>query len=114
MNDKQFHLKQLIEIIKIQNDQVIFLIGNEEKRMEASRTCMAAISPVFKNMLYGNMMESECNTLIRLPVVEPTAFEFIINFAYGERVCLNDKNIISMIKVSDQYQIQMLSIKRKK
>lgn len=111
MESESMHFQQLMNTIKKQTDTVTFKIGNEGKIMEVTRLCLAAISSVFETMLYGGMRESEPNALIQLPDIEPAIFEFLVNFAYGKKVWCNDKNIISIMKVADKYQIEMLSIK---
>ena len=82
---------QLLNITRMFNDDIFndvtFVIGKERKEFHAHRALLAAISPVFRAMLYGNMRESEIHSIITISDIDPIGFECIVKYSY----CMNPK-----------------------
>eukprot|EP01084_Bolivina_argentea_P022166 41195_1 len=88
---------------------VTFIIGSEKKEFKANRMIISSTSDVFKAMLYGNMKESQPNVEIEIPDIDSKAFKLVLKYAYCNEPQLTVKNVINVAKISQKYQILLLS-----
>ena len=98
---------RLVNLIERQSDMITFVVGKQQKVMKCAGLCMSAISCFFEILLDNRKESDEC-TPILMKDVEPAIFEFIIDWAYGKEVCFDDKNIISIMRMADKYQMILL------
>jgi len=96
MSEGQFH-------------DVTFVVGDDEVKINGSRTNLASISPVFKAMLYGEMKEAQNNSIIRVPDCNPAAFECIIRYSHGIDPKINMENSVHVCQITEKYQISSLA-----
>ncbi|XP_037935517.1 uncharacterized protein LOC119669611 [Teleopsis dalmanni] len=93
-----------------------FIVGfakDEIKRIQCHKGVLAQCSDVFNSMFNGNYSESEENCEIRLNDVQPSVFEYFVNFIYWDVVPNTSslKNIVQLSYLSDKYMIPSLSDK---
>mmetsp|Transcript_11817 Transcript_11817/g.15439 ORF Transcript_11817/g.15439 Transcript_11817/m.15439 type:complete len:437 (+) Transcript_11817:106-1416(+) len=84
---------------------VTFLAGENEIKVHATRSVLAAISPVFESMFYGNMKEAQKDAIVNVPDVSPQALECIIKYAYGVNPEIDTKNCIHARYIAEKYLI---------
>ena len=112
MNHQQ-RREQKLNLLNTMYDEdlcdVTFIIGKERTQFQANRVFLASISPVFKAMLYGKMLESKQNSEIEIVDVEATAFEQILRYSYCNNPHLTPKNIIAIRTICEKYQISLIS-----
>ena len=72
------------------------------------RALFAIHSEVFKRMLFGQMMEGDCNNIVRLNDISCETFEFIQRCFYGLNPVLNANNVVPILCASDKYLIKPL------
>ena len=88
---------------------ITLLIGEQEKEYKVNRVFLASQSPVFEAMFYGNMVESKPNSVVKLPDIEPSLFDCIINYCHVQDPKITTNNVLSLAETCDQYQITELS-----
>eukprot|EP01083_Nonionella_stella_P006520 18955_1 len=72
------------------------------------RALFAIHSQVFRNMLFGNMMESYRTNIVRLNDMSCETFEFIQQCFYGLNPVLTTDNVVPILCTSDKYLIKPL------
>eukprot|EP01084_Bolivina_argentea_P266494 452019_1 len=87
---------------------VCFIIGKDKKEFKLHRICLAAISPVWEAMLFGQMKESEPNAQVSIPDIHPDGFQSVVNFAYNNDPKLTSENVLLIQQICDKYQIKSL------
>eukprot|EP01083_Nonionella_stella_P305302 1064478_1 len=85
-----------------------FIIGENQTQFNVNRVFLAAISPVFHAMLYGEMQESKPNSEVAIKDIDHVAFQCILNFAYNNDPKITPQNVLSVIHICDKYQISLL------
>ena len=88
---------------------VTFLIGPQQIEFRANRIFLAAISEVFKAMLYGSMQESKPNSTVVIPDIDAEAFKSVLDFAYCNDPQITVQNVTSIANIAQKYQISTLS-----
>ena len=96
LNEHQFH-------------DVTFVIGPQKTEYEANRAFFAAVSPVFRAMLYGKMKEGEPDAHVEIDDIDPSAFESVLKFTYCNDPELKESNVVLVKSISQRYQINLLS-----
>ncbi|XP_037931751.1 kelch repeat and BTB domain-containing protein 3-like [Teleopsis dalmanni] len=91
-----------------------FIVGTNEdeiKRIQCHKKVLADCSDVFNSMFNGNFLESAENCEIRLNDVQPSVFEYFVEFIYYDTLPnFNQVNdIIQLDYLSDKYMIRSLS-----
>ena len=74
------------------------------------RAIVAASSPVFHAMLYGNMKESN-EKEITLPSVDTKTFKALLSFAYTGKIEMNTENCLGILEASHYFNVAMLENK---
>ena len=87
---------------------VTFKIGTEGNEYRITRSLLAFISPVFKAMLCGPMMEGQSDSEIILEDMKPDVFDSIVKFAYINDPGINMDIMFPLITACDRYQIRSL------
>lgn len=87
---------------------VTFKIGTERNEYRITRSLLAFISPVFKAMLCGPMMEGQSDSEIILVDMKPNVFDSIVKFAYINDPGINMDTMFPLITACDRYQIKSL------
>ena len=100
------HKLTLIQIscssFSLPTDVILKLPGGN---IEVHRSILAAVSPVFKKMLYGNFKEGKSMT-VDLPKGHFEIMSLVIDFVYhGSCGLKNLDDIFQILEVLDQYQI---------
>ena len=72
------------------------------------RSLFAIHSPVFRKMLYGQMMEADCNNTVKLPDLSRETFEFLQRCFYGLDAPLTASNVVPVLCAADQYLVSPL------
>jgi len=118
-NDKIVYEDYILNnILNLINDSsindVIFIVENEE--LYGIRALFACQSIVFKNMLYGNMMESNPSNEVILNDITINAFKYLRSTFYNIFTNKNDSELTSSIVVdvlfaAQKYLIQPLITK---
>mmetsp|Transcript_305 Transcript_305/g.567 ORF Transcript_305/g.567 Transcript_305/m.567 type:complete len:452 (+) Transcript_305:137-1492(+) len=88
---------------------VTFVVGEMQTKIYGVRSVLAAISPVFKAMLYGEMQEREISSEIKIPDCCPQAFKSIIKYSHGIDPQISIENCLEVRWVSEKYQITSLA-----
>eukprot|EP01083_Nonionella_stella_P174143 602810_1 len=105
--------KLRVNLYNVFNDQkftnITFVVGNEARVFNINRVFIAAISPVFERMCYGQMIESLANSRVKVDDVNADAFQEVLKFAYCNPPSITAANIISIRHICDKYQIEILS-----
>ena len=86
---------------------VVFEIG-KEKKCHGIRALFAIHSPVFKSMLYGNMLESHSSNNVILEDMTQDIFNCLRSCFYGFTPVITYKNVIGLFYHSDKYLITPL------
>ena len=74
------------------------------------RAIVAAGSPVFHAMLYGNMKESN-EKEITLPSVDTKTFKALLSFVYTGKIEMDSENCIGILEAAHYFNIAMLENK---
>ena len=74
------------------------------------RAIVAASSPVFHAMLYGNMKESN-EKEITLPSVDTKTFKALLSFAYTGKIEMNAENCLGILEAAHYFNVAMLENK---
>ena len=83
-------------------DVILKLAGGN---IEAHRSILAAVSPVFEKMFYGNLKEGKSMT-VDLPKDSSEILSHVIDFVYhGSCELKNLDNIFQILEAFDRYQI---------
>jgi len=102
------HILRLLSEEKFSD--VTFIVGQEnEKVLHGCRCLLSLISPVFEAMLYGQMKESASNAVIKIPDINPEAFQSILRYSYGIDPQIDEKNCVLVRDAAEKYQITSLS-----
>ena len=88
---------------------VTFVVGKDKQEFNVNRIFLAAISPVFEAMLYGQMAESKADSKVVIEDATPNAFEQVIKFAYCNKPDIDLDNVHDIASICDKYQIATLS-----
>ena len=73
------------------------------------RAIVAAGSPVFHAMLYGNMKESN-EKEIELPSVDTETFKALLSFMYTGKIEIDSENCYNILEVAHYYNVTLLEI----
>ncbi|XP_061170988.1 BTB/POZ domain-containing protein 6-like [Saccostrea echinata] len=84
---------------------VSFKVGKEEKLVRAHKYVLASRSPVFDALLYGDLAESN---EIKIPDIEPSAFNVLLRFLYCGDIDLNQDTVIGALYAADKYDVEEL------
>ena len=100
------HKLTLIQISRssfsLPTDVILKLAGGN---IEAHRSILAAVSPVFEKMFYGNLKEGKSMT-VDLPKDSSEILSYVIDFVYhGSCELKNLDNIFQILEAFDRYQI---------
>ena len=71
------------------------------------RAIVAASSPVFHAMLYGNMKESN-EKEITLPSVDSETFKALLSFVYTGKIEMNTENCLGILEAAHYFNLAML------
>ena len=74
------------------------------------RAIVAAFSPVFHAMLYGNMKESNEKEII-LPSVDTKTFKSLLVFAYTGKIEVDTENCLGLLEAAHYFNVAMLEKK---
>ena len=75
--------------------------------VSAHRAIVAAGSPVFHAMLYGNMKESN-EKEIELPSVDTETFKALLSFIYTGKIEIDSVNCYNVLEVAHYYNVTLL------
>ena len=78
--------------------------------VSAHRVIVAAGSPVFHAMLYGNMKESSQNEIV-LPTVDTGTFKYLVSFMYCGNIEINTDNCLDILEAACYFNIAPLETK---
>ncbi len=70
--------------------------GLDGQEFRAPRYLFAIYSPVFKAMLYGNMMEANPSNEVVIDGMDPSTFAFLIEYMYGMLPKLTASNVVKV------------------
>ena len=89
-----------------------FTVGNGKnvKIFFGVKTVLAAASPVFEQMIFGNRTHSKIVDSISLPDIVPQAFDWFLKFTHGLNPHLNDKNVTGLYYLAQKYCIDNLAM----
>ena len=79
-----------------------------EGNIDAHKMILAAVSPVFERMFYGDFKEGKSRTA-DLPVDKYKIFKMLIDFIYNgscKLECMDD--ILPLVEVMDRYQMKKM------
>ena len=79
-------------------------------RVSAHRAIVAAGSPVFHAMLYGNMKESN-DKEIALPSVDTATFKTLVLFMYTGKIEIDSENCFSILEATHYFNVAVLENK---
>jgi len=82
-----------------------FLIGTEGKEFKINDTCLAIISPVFREMLFGS--EKRQNKIV-LTNITPEGFSAVIRHAFSLDPEVDPHNVVEVINAAKKYQVYVL------
>ena len=88
---------------------VTFIVGEEHAELKGNRFLLAAISDVFKAMLFGLMEEGKPNAEVTIDDIDADAFQSVLNWAYCADPKVNRDNVVSVKHICRKYQIHSLS-----
>lgn len=80
----------------------LFNVNKEIQIVSANRAILAALSPVFKPMLFGELKEKE---IIELVDTTAAAFREFLQFFYLGEVTLTMENMEEVVRLADKYDI---------
>jgi BTB/POZ domain len=84
---------------------VKFLVGSEQRAINAHKFILAAISSVFRRMFFSDFpSENE----IVITDIDANVFEIMINSIYGREIILNAENIAQVFYVTEKYELRLL------
>ena len=78
--------------------------------VSAHRVIVAAGSPVFHAMLYGNMKESSQKE-IKLPTVNTSTFKILLTFMYSGKAEVNSDNCLDILEAACYFNVAALETK---
>jgi len=87
---------------------VTFRIGPEQTEFRANRIFLAAISDVFKAMLFGSMEEGKPHSIVTIPDIDAKAFGAVLDFSYCKDPRMSIENVVPIAFVAQKYQINTL------
>uniref|UniRef100_A0A915J0B6 BTB domain-containing protein n=1 Tax=Romanomermis culicivorax TaxID=13658 RepID=A0A915J0B6_ROMCU len=88
-------------------------ISQEKVKIWVSKELLAVVSPVFYTMFYGDFRESH-QTKAKEPIYLPgkNSQEFLefldCLFPYLTQIDINETNIVTVLRLSDEYQVKYL------
>ena len=88
---------------------ITFVIGSDQKEFSGNRMLLAAISDVFKAMLFGSMAESKADAVITIEDIDPKGFQSVLNYAHCKDPAISIKNVVSVKEIARRYQIHQIS-----
>ena len=78
---------------------ITLLVGSEKTPVAAHRAILAARSPIFKAMFFGNMAESDSNCKqMHLPEVAPKAFIEFKKYLYSGCASITGDIVIELLR----------------
>ena len=111
-------------VLKLYNQQnndlcdTLFIVGNNDNICEfhVISTLFCINSEVFKNMLNGQMLESQKNNdnnnkkIVYINDINPDGFKFLISYFYNLKPILNNDIVIHIIYISKKYLLNKLKL----
>ncbi|XP_055296834.1 BTB/POZ domain-containing protein 6-B-like [Sitodiplosis mosellana] len=80
----------------------VFKVDDEVEKVPASKNVLAALSPVFYRMFFGSLKEGD-----KVEIVDSSAgaFKEFLQFFYLSEVTLTMKNIETVVRLADKYDV---------
>ncbi|XP_065888370.1 BTB/POZ domain-containing protein 9-like [Dysidea avara] len=110
LQDENWCATVLSSLLKDPSTHDVTFKTSDGGSVSAHRVIVAAGSPVFHAMLYGNMKESSQKE-IKLPTVDTSMFKILLIFMYSGKVEINSDNCLDILEAAYFFNIAALETK---
>ena len=97
-------------ILNDSNTHDVIFKTSDGGSVSGHRAIVAAGSPVFHAMLYGNMKESD-EKEIELPCVDTETFKALLSFMYSGKIEMHSENCLSILEAAHYFNVAVLENK---